>query len=371
MNILQISTALPENEYKTEELIETFPCTLPSGVLRNVLNLGVSKRAFVTSKSAGSKHKNFPSDPEIVDLCYEASKKAIKTSRVAMGRIGYFIATYDANPVLSPGLSQLLVRKIGFNPYIKHVNVQGIASTAFPKALQLAEDHLAANPKDSVLICVSGVSSFWFQNQVNGIDLVQDITQINEIKDEGRRQYELKKWVATMEYFLFGDGVAATIVANSDEGLAVKKTVEVTNLGETDHLAGYAALTSLPEPFKFGFHSNLGKEIPKLGVKYTSAALEKLLGKDKEEMITNSRKWAVHTGSQKILEALAENHGINPEKLWESHEMLREHGNLAGASLPFILERISSTNRLSKDDVILMLGYGWGFSAAASLLEVR
>jgi predicted naringenin-chalcone synthase len=174
-----------------------------------------------------------------------------------------------------------------------------------------------------------------------------------------------------MEYFLFGDGVAAAIVANSDEGLAVKKTVEVTNLGETDHLAGYAALASLPEPFKFRFHSNLSKEIPKLGVKYTSAALEKLLGKNKEETIMNSKKWAVHTGSQKILEALAENHGINPEKLRESHEMLREHGNLAGASLPFILERISSTNRLSKDDVILMLGYGWGFSAAASLLEVR
>jgi len=85
----------------------------------------------------------------------------------------------------------------------------------------------------------------------------------------------------------------------------------------------------------------------------------------------NSKKWAVHTGSQKILEALAENHGINPEKLRESHEILREHGNLAGASLPFILKRISSTNQLSKDDVILMLGYGWGFSAAASLLEVR
>ncbi len=84
-----------------------------------------------------------------------------------------------------------------------------------------------------------------------------------------------------------------------------------------------------------------------------------------------SKKWAVHTGSEKILEALAENHGIPREKLQESREILKEHGNLAGASLPFILERITSANRLSKSNVILMLGYGWGFSAAASLLEAQ
>jgi predicted naringenin-chalcone synthase len=322
MNIVQISTALPKNEYTTEELIE-------------------------------------------------ACNKALERSAVSINKIGYFIATYDANPVLSPGLSQLLVRKIGFGPYIKHVNVQGIASTAFPKALQLAEDHLAANSKDNVLICDSGVSSFWFQNQVNGIKEVQEIGRINEIRDENKRQIELDNWVATMEYFLFGDGVAATVVANSGGGLVVKKTVEVTNLGETDHLAGYAKLSSLPETFKFGFHSNLGRGIPTLGVKYTSAALKRLLGKNLKKIIMQSKKWAVHTGSEKILEALAENHGIPREKLQESREILKEHGNLAGASLPFILERITSANRLSKSNVILMLGYGWGFSAAASLLEAQ
>jgi predicted naringenin-chalcone synthase len=80
--------------------------------------------------------------------------------------------------------------------------------------------------------------------------------------------------------------------------------------------------------------------------------------------------WAVHTGSQKILEALAENRGIDLEKLKESHEILKHRGNLAGASLPFILERIVSAGGLSKGDTILMVGYGWGFSAAASLLEI-
>jgi predicted naringenin-chalcone synthase len=289
---------------------------------------------------------------------------------ISPSRIGYFIATYDANPILSPGLSQLLVRKIGLNAYAKHVNAQGTASTAFPKALRLAEDHLAIHPRDNILICVSGASSFWFQNQIRGIRSVSEMRRINEIKNKLEMQQELRKWIATMEYFLFGDAAVAIIVANQDKGISVKDTVEVTNIQERDCLAGYSRLSSLSTPFTFGLHSYLDKDIPKLGVKYTNLALKRLLGKNMEESIRRSKKWAVHTGSQKILNALAEHHKVDAEKLKESHDVLRDHGNLSGASLPFILDRILATNKLTKEDIVMMLGYGWGFSAAASLLEV-
>jgi len=369
MRILGLSVALPENAYTTEELMNTFPCKLPEGVRHNILNLGVSRRTFIERASTGSKSEKELSEAGLINLCVDACKSLIEKTGIPIKNIGYFVAAYDVNPFLSPGLSQLLVRKIGFDPYAKHVNAQGIASTAFPKALQLAEDHLAKHPRDNVLVCVSGVSSYWFQNQVRRMKDVTEISRINEFNDKRKRQMELRKWIATMEYFLFGDGAAAAIVAKRGEGLAVKKTVEVTNIGEKDYLAGYARLASLPEPFKFGFHSHLDKEIPDLGVKYTAVALKKLLGKNAENTIRTSKKWAVHTGSQKILDALAEHNGLESEKLKESREVLRTHGNLSGASLPFILERIISRHKLSKGDLVLMLGYGWGFSAAASLLE--
>ncbi|MEM3701085.1 MAG: 3-oxoacyl-[acyl-carrier-protein] synthase III C-terminal domain-containing protein, partial [Candidatus Bathyarchaeia archaeon] len=145
--------------------------------------------------------------------------------------------------------------------------------------------------------------------------------------------------------------------------------VEVTNYGKRDYFAGYARISALNEPFKFGFYSHLDKEIPQLGVKYTGLALKKLLGKNVKETIKAARKLAIHTGSEKILKAMAEHHGIKHEKIKESHEVLKECGNLAGASLPFILERIISKNKFSKGDIILMIGYGWGFSASASLLK--
>ena len=351
-------------------MMQRFPCELPEAVKQNVLNLGVSKRALIDSVPFQSKSESVLAENPLVDLCFDACTNAMDQEGIPPSKIGYFIATYDANPILSPGLSQLLVRKIGLNAYAKNVNAQGMASTAFPKALLLAEDHLARHPRDNVLICVSGVSSYWFQNQVRGIKSVSEMRRISEIRNDAEKQQEIRKWTAAMEYFLFGDGVVAIIVSNQNGGVMVRKTVEVTNVLERDCLAGYSRLSSLPTPFTFGLHSYLDKDIPTLGVKYTDLALKRLLGKNVRETIRRSRKWAVHTGSQKILNALAEHHGVDADKFKESHDVLRDHGNLSGASLPFILDRIIRTSKLTKNDAIMMLGYGWGFSAAASLLQV-
>jgi len=369
MQIIQVSTSLPKNEYSNEKLMEIFPYELPEGVKQNILNLGVSKRYFTDNVASSSKSETIISETGLVDLCVEVCEKAIRKASLSVRDIGYFVAAYDVNPFLCPGLSQLLVRKIGFNPYIKHVNAQGIASTAFPKALEIAENYLAAHPEDYVLLCISGLSSYWFQNQVRGIRNVMEISQINQIRNKAKRQMELRKWIATMEFFLFGDGVATAIVAKEGEGLSLEKIVEVTNVGKKDYLAGYARLTALNEPFRFGFYSHLGKEIPELGAKYTALALERLLGKNVEKIARAAKKWAVHTGSEKILNRMAEIHRIPYEKIRESHEVLREYGNLAGASLPFILEKIVSGGKLSGGDIVLMVGYGWGFSASAALLK--
>jgi predicted naringenin-chalcone synthase len=369
MQILQLSTSLPKNAYSTEELMEIFPCKLPEVVKQNILNLGVAKRYLINNVASSSKLETILSEAGLVELCVEACGKTIEKAELSVGDIGYLVAAYDVNPFLCPGLSQLLVRRAGFDPYIKHVNVQGIASTAFPKALELAQNYLAAHPEDYVLLCISGVSSYWFQNQVRGLRDVMEIGKISQIKEEAKRLLELRKWIATMEFFLFGDGVAAAVVGKKGKGLSVEKIVEVTNLEKKDVLAGYARLSALNEPFKFGFHSHLGKEIPELGTKYAALALERLLGKNAEDTIKVAKKWAVHTGSEKILNIIAKHHRIPYEKIRESHEVLREYGNLAGASLPFILEKIVSEGKLSKGDIVLMVGYGWGFSASAVLLE--
>jgi predicted naringenin-chalcone synthase len=371
MQILTLSTALPEDAYLTDELLGAFPCLLPEGVRQNVLNLGVSKRHLVRQSISPTSAETAMSEAGIIDLCSDACLAAVERAGLLAKDIDYLVAAYDANPFLSPGLSQLLVPALGFDPYVKHMNVQGTASIAFTKTLQLAADHLSTFPGDNVLICVSGVTSYWFQNQVRGMKDVLEIPQINKIDDAVRKGAELRKWVAVMEFFLFGDGVAAAVVSNGCEGFTVGKIVEVTNVERNDYLAGYSRLSLLHEPFKFGFLSHLDKKIPKLGVKYTGLALAGLFGRNAEDAMKAVKKWAIHTGSEKILDTLARHQGIGHEKLEESHQVLRECGNLAGASLPFILNKIVSSSKFTEKDMIVLLGYGWGFSASACLLEFR
>ena len=371
MQIVRLSTAVPQSEYSTEELMKQFPCELREPVAQNIHNLGVIKRHLIDHPCFTGKGETPMKETALTDLCCQACDKVIREADLHPKDVDCFVSSYDANPFLSPGLSQLLIPKLGLNPFVRYVNVQGIASTAFTKTLQVAGDYLAAKPRGKVLICVSGVSSFWFQNQVRGLKDVAEIAKIGKIEDSRHRQAELRKWVATLQFFLFGDGVAAAIVSNMEGGLRVGQIEEVTNVDEKDYLAGYTRLTCFDEPFKFGIQSHLGKEIPDLGVKYTSLIIDRIFGDKHKNRIDSAKKWAVHTGSEKILDALAEHHRVEKEKVEESHYVLRNNGNLAGASLPFIIERITSISNLSRGDRILMLAYGWGFSASAGLLDVQ
>lgn len=369
MQILQVSTALPSNRYSTEELINVFPCKIPLGVKQNIFNLGVSSRYLISHSRTPKKPETILSEDALINLCVEACSKTLENYDLSPKDVGYFVATYDANPFLCPGLSQLLIRRLGFSPHMKHINIQGTACTSFTKALEFAEKHVEVYPEDPVLLCISGANSYWFYNQVQGLKSIKEVNEINSIKNLERRNMEFRKWIAAMEFFLFGDGVASILVAKDGNGLSVNGIYEVTNINEDDYLAGYARLTTSKKPYNFGLYTYLDKRIPELGVRYISSMLKKLESVNGENPLVVARKLAIHTGSAKILHLIAERHKIKPEKLEESFEVLRELGNLAGASLPFILEKIVSRNKLVRNDVLFALGYGWGFSASACSLK--
>lgn len=359
-----LSTAVPHQKYTTEELIEAFPCELPYTVRQNIFNLGIYARYLAVPTNFLSQSECAPNDAGL-EACLEACKGALTKFGTSIEDIKYFIATYDASPFLCPGLSNLLVRRLGFAPSIKHVSLQGTACTAFTRSLELAEDHLASSPRDYVMICLSGVNSYWFYNQVRGMKNVRGIKEIQALKNENRRRRELRKWIATLEFFLFGDGAASMIVTGEGKGPTITDIVHVTNLRKIDYLAGYVRLTILNEPFSFGFHSHLDRSIRKLGLKYTSAVLEKLFDGNVQEHEAKVKKWAVHTGSKAILDGIAKNYSIKHEKMKQSYEVLATYGNLAGASSPFILDKIMQEERLRKNDQVIVLGFGWGFSSSA------
>jgi len=370
MHLTQLSIAVPEHRYSTEEMIELFPQELSSDLKQNILNLGVSERylAYPLDYLFKSKTLDAVKDP-VADVCVAACQKAFKSSAVNSKDIDYLIAAYDSSSFLCPGLSNYLPNELDLKPDVKHVSVQGMACSAFVRAIQLAEDHLARHLDGNVMICLSGVNSPWFCSQVRGLRDIKGMEEIKTIKNGEQKSWELRKWVALIEFFLFGDGAACIIASNSVQGPEISRIATINNLKKKDYLAGYAKLVPSNEPFLFEFESGLSKDVPNLGLEYTSVVLKKLFSQKKRMTAADMKKWIMHTGSKRILDSIAKSYSIAYEKIKESYEVLERYGNLAGASLPFILDMTLRKGGLDEGDYAVMLSYGWGFSANASLIR--
>jgi predicted naringenin-chalcone synthase len=353
-------------------MMDLLPQELPESVRKNLLNLGVSTRYFVRPIDFSSDSDSTPEDgTPVTDLSASACRQALAGSGFSPNDIDYLVATYDSSAFLCPGLSNLLISQLGLKPNIKHVSIQGMACSAFSRALQLAEDHLARFQKDRVMLSFSGANSHWFYNQVRGLNDVKAIGEIRALKNGKARPQELRKWIALIEFFLFGDGAACAIMSNQAGGPQFSEIVNLTNVGSKDYLAGYAKLTGLTMPFKFDFYSNLSKNLPELGVEYTKLVLDKLShGRDPQFQI-DAKKWIVHTGSKRILDQIVHTYGIDHEKVRDSYDVLSNYGNLAGASLPFILGKILGEGALEVGDYAIALGFGWGFNANASVVTFQ
>ncbi len=372
MHLLQLSTVVPRNRYNTKEMMDLLPQELPESVRKNLLNLGVSTRHFVRPIDFFSDSDSPPEDETpVADLGASACRQALADSGFSPNDIDYLVATYDSSAFLCPGLSNLLISQLGLKPNIKHVSIQGMACSAFSRALQLAEDHLARFQKDRVMLSFSGANSHWFYNQVRGLNDVKAIGEIRALKNGKARRQELRKWIALIEFFLFGDGAACAIMSDRGEGPQFREIVNITNVGSKDYLAGYAKLTGLTQPFKFDFYSNLSKNLPELGVEYTKLVLDRLSHGRNIRFQVDAKKWIVHTGSKRILDQIVHTYNIDHEKIKDSYDILANYGNLAGASLPFILGEVLGKGALEEGDYAIMLGFGWGFNANASVVTFQ
>ena len=61
--------------------------------------------------------------------------------------------------------------------------------------------------------------------------------------------------------------------------------------------------------------------------------------------------------------------GLAPEKLRFSYEVFRNYGNMSSPSVMFVLDRICREGQPKSGDTGLLLSFGAGFTAFASLIE--
>jgi predicted naringenin-chalcone synthase len=80
------------------------------------------------------------------------------------------------------------------------------------------------------------------------------------------------------------------------------------------------------------------------------------------------RHWALHTGGEKIINAVRDEAGLTEEQVAASRKVLEEYGNMSSPTVWFVLKEIEKRG-VAAGDWVMMLSFGAGLSAHGFLLR--
>lgn len=180
---------------------------------------------------------------------------------------------------------------------------------------------------------------------------------------------------------IFGDGAAATLISSIDSEYAyVDSLVLGTNGAGSENLivpAGGARLPlSLETSIEIKDHDgnvrsqeNLymnGPEIFNFTLKTVPKTIQDILN-SAQKNLTEIDYFIFHQANKFILDYLRKKLKIGEEKFWIGME---ECGNTVSASIPIALKMARQAGKINRDDRIMLVGFGVGYSWGGCLIRL-
>ncbi len=374
IGIIGIEYDYPEYEYSTNQLFDILGNKLSDKVKENILQLGVEKRYFVRPIEyyLHDSKKSYPSEKDheepISDLSAKVARKCIDKLGLKDEQISCVLAASENNDYLSPGLSSILIKKIGLSNFTPHFNLQGMACSSFLTVLELGEK-LVQNETDNVLVVISGCNSGWYLPHLKNNMMVKNPNEI----DNGQydKESQIRKWVSTMFSFLFGDGVVAFVLSKNFDGKPAIKFGNFThavNFEKYDYRKACVQLHGQHSNHFYEYELTAGSHVIDTAVEYSKKVLMKSLNKDfkifdhyeAKKYMATKEKVMIHTGSMKILNAFKNLYDLKDTQIQESYDTLQNYGNLTGCSIPTVM-RNGFINKSEIGAKGLLIGITMGF----------
>jgi len=79
--------------------------------------------------------------------------------------------------------------------------------------------------------------------------------------------------------------------------------------------------------------------------------------------------FAIHPGGPKIIDYVVNELGIPEFQAHWSYDVLRNHGNMSSATIPYILHNIVNDSAIQSGTKIIAMAFGPGLTATSLLLE--
>jgi predicted naringenin-chalcone synthase len=273
-----------------------------------------------------------------LEISCRAARKAIKQAELKIPDIGGLVVN-TCTGYLCPGLSSYIAKELELNNHIKVFDLMGMGCGAAIPNLECASRMLPLEGDKSVLsISVEICSATIFMEPHH------DIIVSNSI---------------------FGDGAAASVIQNRSPANS-KKLLKFIDFESV-------VLPQYREHLRYRnvdgrLRNVLSKRVPIIGARAVSQAASRLLSRNnlsKEQIDW----WVVHPGGTQVLKKIEEEMDLPRQALDFSYGVLRDFGNMSSPTVLFVLERILQQGQPKQSQKGLLLSFGAGFTAFASLVE--
>ncbi|MEM9290662.1 MAG: beta-ketoacyl-ACP synthase III [Acidobacteriota bacterium] len=281
-------------------------------------------------------------DQSTIDLAEPAARAALEDAELEVGEIDELIVATDTPEAYLPDTAAFLQERLGLNK-ISSFDLAGSGCAGFLQALDVARARVLSGIRERVLVV--------------GVELLT----------------RLMNWEDRNTCVLFGDAAGAMVVGGARESsLARILAAEAgTDGGRADLLGLTAGGTRVPfslEGAQRGEHKAVfmhGREVFREAVGRMAEVSQEVL-KRAGLALKDIDLVVPHQANQRILQALTQRLGIDPQKVFSN---VREFGNTGSASIPLAMDQLREQGGWPAEGTVLLVSFGAGLHWGATVLQ--
>jgi 3-oxoacyl-[acyl-carrier-protein] synthase-3 len=309
VTITGIGSYLPEGK-RTNQSIADGTNTTPEWIEER---LGIFERRVIGDDE-------YPSD-----MAYESTIRALEDANLTKEDLDMIIVVTSSPEQISPSTACILNNKLGLTKDIPSFDINAVCA-GFVYGMSIASPLISTGTYKNILIVATEAYS-----------RITDWSHRNSV--------------------FFGDGSGAVILSHSEEGSI---TCEISANGKDTGMTGF----SLKHGEKYLTNPS---EVWEQAVTVLPKSIKNILDNSNTD-ISDIDMFIPHQASINMLKHISEDVGLPVEKL---KTVMGKYGNIAGASIPIVLDEIKKCGGLQYGNKILMSAIGSGWAWGSVILDYK
>jgi alkylresorcinol/alkylpyrone synthase len=350
--IVAVETALPNNYYDQEQLIEALMqrwgrrYVNPERIAKFQRNVLVGGRHLALPMERYDELQGFGAHNDAwievaVPLAAGAVQTLLQKTGLEAGAIDLLSST-TVTGIAVPSLDARLMNRLPFAATTRRMPLFGLGCLAGAAGINRVADFLRGQPQ---------AAAVFVSVELCSLTLQKDDLSIANIVASG----------------LFGDGAAAVLMVGDEHALAAEAPLELVAgrshfIADSEEVMGWKLIDS-------GFQVVLSPSVAEVVAAEMPKALDALLLEQK--MQRNDLGFFVgHPGGPKVLRSAAKALGLSDDDFALSWKSLARFGNMSSTSVLFVLADAIEAG-FNEGDYGLLFAFGPAFCAELALLRAR